>query len=138
MQAKPRPVAAQPHLQLLYAGALEFLDQPFPPEEAAYAAGQGQACEPERAGDAGQAPASPPQQQDDDESQLRELLGLGSNEAAEEQSAQQPAALPAAQSAAVYVVYALWSAQPLPTAAAGSSPLAARPLEPAAAAGVPE
>ena len=130
-------MTAQSHLQLLYAAALEFLDQPFPPEgptqaqpsrpsAPATAVRKRPAAEQQQAVD--NQPEAGSAQHPDEDSELRELLGLDDRgAAAEQQSALKPAALPAAQSAAVYVVYALWSAQPQPATIIGEAYLAQRP-----------
>lgn len=113
------------HLQLLSAAALEFLDQPFPPVPRAQQAAAQLAPE-QPAADQQQEGAAEHQQKD---AELRELLGLGeladSAEPAthlqQQQQQHEHAALPAAQSAAVYIVYALWASQPQPLAGISSA-----------------
>ena len=121
-QARPQNVSMHDHLQLLYGAALEFLDHPFPPVPHAHQAAQQPPEQPAAAAEQQDGAAADHQQKD---AELRELLGLGeltdkAELAAQQQQQQQqqtqPKPLPAAQSAAVYIVYALWASQPQPVA----------------------
>ena len=128
MQGHSARVAFPDHLQLLFSAALQFLDQPFPPMSTQEEDQLSTELDDAVPGLDTLHPASnpPPDQLSPGftDSELRELLGLdelpstGATAPPAAAPAESERALPAAQGAAIYTVYALFKAQPTTSKAA--------------------